>query len=246
MTEISRYKKILSQTLSHSFIFFVFLLCLAAWALLMAYLMKFLPQAQLPGAFADPASFKLPVTAADLGSAMAIVQGLFSAIAIILGLFAIILQGRDLRLSARAQTDQAEALQKQIKHQDESAAIAYKTAQLHSFSIMLAHHNDIRNSYLDSIRDVERRIASNDPFIHLDATDTEQQRQELEARLRELQTAGESAKQHADSSNEINTIRHQLKLMEYREEIANSRVKIDEIMEEIGKLNSGYPAQPQA
>ena len=61
---------------------------------------------------------KLPESTAELGDSLGILNGLFSALAVVLALVAVLLQGRELRASTKAQNEQAEALKAQLIHQE--------------------------------------------------------------------------------------------------------------------------------
>lgn len=65
------------------------------------------------------ANLKLPKNTAEYGDSLGILNGLFSAVAIFLALIAVLLQGKELKASTRAQNEQAEALLKQIIYQKE-------------------------------------------------------------------------------------------------------------------------------
>lgn len=61
----------------------------------------------------------LPTNTAEFGDSTNVLNGLFSSFAVVLALVAVLLQGRELKESTKAQNEQAEALKKQLVHQQE-------------------------------------------------------------------------------------------------------------------------------
>lgn len=118
------------------FLFFIF-----TWLGALALLAGYIPIEVLPSFFAK---IELPKNFALLGEAMGVLDGLFSSIAILLGLVAILLQGkelknstqaqteqaRELKISTQAQAEQAKALTKQISKQEEFNKLAAYSARL--------------------------------------------------------------------------------------------------------------------
>jgi outer membrane murein-binding lipoprotein Lpp len=103
-------------------VFFVFILFVALWIILGAYLTGFISLSQfIPDRLA---SLALPKSTTELGDSLSILDGLFSSIAIVLGLVAIIFQGRELKESTKAQTKQANVLSAQMRQQEESNLLA--------------------------------------------------------------------------------------------------------------------------
>lgn len=85
------------------------LLFIGLWFALCAVLLGFVT--------VEPVSLGLPKSAAELGDAFGILNGLFSSLAVVLALVAVFLQGRELRASTKAQEEQARSLQTQLEHQ---------------------------------------------------------------------------------------------------------------------------------
>lgn len=97
------------------------------WLCLLAYLTGYIPQALVP---AQIGNLTLPNTTTELGDSLAVLDGLFTSIAIVLGLVAILLQGRELKESTKAQTEQAHSLSIQINQQDASNRLGAFGARL--------------------------------------------------------------------------------------------------------------------
>ena len=55
-------------------------------------------------------TLSLPKTTSEFGDSVGILNGLFSAFAVVLALVAVLLQGRELKASTKAQNEQADAL----------------------------------------------------------------------------------------------------------------------------------------
>lgn len=85
------------------------LLFIGLWFALCAVLLGFVT--------VEPVSLGLPKSAAELGDAFGILNGLFSSLAVVLALVAVFLRGRELRASTKAQEEQARSLQTQLEHQ---------------------------------------------------------------------------------------------------------------------------------
>ncbi len=62
-------------------------------------------------------SLALPKTTAEFGDSIGTLNGLFSSIAVILALVAVLLQGKGLKASTKAQHEQADALKQQLENQ---------------------------------------------------------------------------------------------------------------------------------
>jgi hypothetical protein len=106
----------------------VFALCSALlWLALGAYLVGAHEAEWIAKYFSN---LKRPTSTAELGDSLAILGGLFSTVAVVLGLIAILLQGRELRLSTMAQTQQSAVMTQQIKQQIQSNVLAAYAARL--------------------------------------------------------------------------------------------------------------------
>ena len=108
--------------------FLVFLLFLALWLLLGAYLTGYIDLSHIlpEGVLA----LELPKNTMDLGDSLAILDGLFSSFAVVLGLVAIIFQGKELSESTKSQAEQARALSIQMYLQTEANKLSAYTARL--------------------------------------------------------------------------------------------------------------------
>jgi len=93
-------------------IIFVAITLIGAWFLFTLYLMGYFPIEGFLG------KLKLPTDTSQLGDSLGIINGLFSAVAVIFALIAILLQGKELKESTKAQNMQALALTDQLKQQD--------------------------------------------------------------------------------------------------------------------------------
>lgn len=114
----------------------VFILFVALWLTAIALFAGMIPADWLPDSLAGMAvseSFE------GIGNAMATLDGLFSSIAILLGLVAILLQGRELKASTQAQTEQSEALSRQILQQEASNRLGACAARLQFLSAEIEH-----------------------------------------------------------------------------------------------------------
>ncbi len=129
---------------------FITLIFLAAlvfmWLLLAAYFAGVYQPGWLPHAIR---ALKLPTTTADLGQSFAVLDGLLSSVAIVLGLIAILLQGRELKMSTAAQTVQAAAIAKQIEQQSHSNQLGAFAARLQ----FLLTEADRLESQISDLRD---------------------------------------------------------------------------------------------
>jgi hypothetical protein len=63
-------------------------------------------------------TLSLPKTTSEFGDSVGILNGLFSAFAVVLALVAVLLQGRELKASTKAQNEQADALKAQLENQE--------------------------------------------------------------------------------------------------------------------------------
>ena len=97
------------------------------WAIFNAFLLGYVPVEFVPQKLT---SLKSPESIASLGDSAAIIDSLFSSLALALGIIAVLMQGRELRASTNAQTEQAVALSDQIKQQQESNRLGAYTARL--------------------------------------------------------------------------------------------------------------------
>lgn len=61
----------------------------------------------------------LPQSTSEFGDSISILNGLFSAFAVVLALVAVLLQGKELKESTKAQNEQADALKAQLAHQEQ-------------------------------------------------------------------------------------------------------------------------------
>lgn len=114
----------------------VFIVFVALWLVAIALFAGMIPVDWLPDSLAKlgtSSSFE------GLGDAMATLDGLFSSIAILLGLVAILLQGRELQASTQAQTEQSEALSRQILQQEDSNRLGAYSARLQFLSAEIEH-----------------------------------------------------------------------------------------------------------
>lgn len=114
----------------------VFVLFLALWCAAIALFSGVIPASVLPGRLADLAATN---SFEGIGNAMATLDGLFSSIAILLGLIAILLQGKELNASTQAQTEQSEALSRQILQQEASNRLGAYSARLQFLSAEIEH-----------------------------------------------------------------------------------------------------------
>jgi len=108
-------------------VFFTFLIFLLLWLGLVAFLTGYIPTEHIPENFRH---LTLPKSTTDLGDSLAILDGIFTSIAIILGLIAILLQGKELKESTKAQTEQAHSLSIQIDQQNASNILGAYGARL--------------------------------------------------------------------------------------------------------------------
>ena len=104
----------------------ILMIFLGLWLFSIAYLAGYISTNFLPQNFSNLA---LPTTT-QLGDSLSILDGIFTSIAILLGLVAILLQGKELKESTRAQTLQAKSLEKQIIQQKESNQLGAYTVRL--------------------------------------------------------------------------------------------------------------------
>ena len=110
-----------------SIVFMTFMMFLLMWLCLLAYLTGYIPQDLVP---ANLTKLTLPTSTTQLGDSLAVLDGLFTSIAIVLGLVAILLQGRELKESTKAQTEQAHSLSIQIGQQEASNRLGAFGARL--------------------------------------------------------------------------------------------------------------------
>lgn len=108
-------------------VFLTFFTFLLLWVGLAAFLTGYVPAEYLPENLRHLA---LPESTTDLGDSLAILDGVFTSIAIILGLIAILLQGKELKESTKAQTEQAHSLSIQINQQNSSNILGAYAARL--------------------------------------------------------------------------------------------------------------------
>ena len=100
---------------------------LFVWFVYILYLTGYIPEEQIPDKFTQ---LKLPKTTAELGDSLALIDSLFASVALVLGLVAILIQGKELKASTKAQTSQAKTLELQIKQQQDSNLLgAYSVRQ---------------------------------------------------------------------------------------------------------------------
>lgn len=71
----------------------------------------------------------LPKSTSEFGDSVGILNGLFSALAVVLALVAVLLQGRELKESTKAQSEQANALKAQLKQQELINSEQFKRSQ---------------------------------------------------------------------------------------------------------------------
>jgi hypothetical protein len=100
---------------------------LLLWIGLAAFLTGYIPAEYLPENFRQ---LTLPKSTTDLGDSLAILDGVFTSIAMVLGLIAILLQGKELKESTKAQTEQAHSLSIQINQQNSSNILGAYAARL--------------------------------------------------------------------------------------------------------------------
>ncbi|AFT67371.1 hypothetical protein Q91_1334 [Cycloclasticus sp. P1] len=105
----------------------IFLMFLFVWFVYILYLTGYIPEEQIPDKFTQ---LELPKTTAELGDSLALIDSLFASVALVLGLVAILIQGKELKASTKAQTSQAKTLELQIKQQQDSNLLgAYSVRQ---------------------------------------------------------------------------------------------------------------------
>lgn len=114
----------------------VFALFVALWLAAIAMFSGIIPTDWLPDSLA---TLKVSNSFEGIGNAMATLDGLFSSIAILLGLVAILLQGRELKASTQAQTEQSEALSLQISQQEASNKLGAYSTRLQFLSAEIEH-----------------------------------------------------------------------------------------------------------
>lgn len=103
---------------------FVFILSLGvfgAWILL-SYVL-------LGGIDAPWLKLTLPKSTSEFGDSVGILNGLFSALAVVLALVAVLLQGKELKESTKAQNEQADALKAQLEYQERINSEQLKRSQ---------------------------------------------------------------------------------------------------------------------
>lgn len=71
----------------------------------------------------------LPKSTSEFGDSVGILNGLFSALAVVLAQVAVLLQGRELKESTKAQSEQANALKAQLKQQELINSEQFKRSQ---------------------------------------------------------------------------------------------------------------------
>jgi len=108
-------------------VFLTFLTFFLLWVSLAAFLLGYIPPEYL---LENIRQLALPKSTTDLGDSLAILDGIFTSIAIILGLIAILLQGKELKESTKAQTEQAHSLSIQIDQQNASNILGAYSARL--------------------------------------------------------------------------------------------------------------------
>lgn len=92
-------------------IFFLSMAFLGVWLAFNLYLLGYI---SIDG---FESNLTLPKNTAELGDSLGVLNGLLSAIAVIFALIAILLQGKELKESTKAQNLQAKALTDQLKQQ---------------------------------------------------------------------------------------------------------------------------------
>ncbi len=108
-------------------VFFTFLTFLLLWVSLAALLTGYIPIEYFPE---NIRHLSLPKSTSDLGDSLTILDGIFTSIAIVLGLIAILLQGKELKESTKAQTEQAHSLSIQIHQQNSANVLGAYAARL--------------------------------------------------------------------------------------------------------------------
>ncbi len=106
----------------------------------------FLGQIPNEGMFKFLGALSLSKTTAELGDSFGLLNGLFSSLAVVIALIAIIIQGKELRESTRAQSQQAEALTIQLKHQETSNRLAALSVKLQFTMSEVARMDSIINN----------------------------------------------------------------------------------------------------
>jgi hypothetical protein len=91
-------------------VFLLGVVVFGAWALL-SYVL-------LGGIDASWLKLSLPKSTSEFGDSIGILNGLFSALAVVLALIAVLLQGKELKESTKAQNEQTDALKTQLGHQE--------------------------------------------------------------------------------------------------------------------------------
>jgi hypothetical protein len=127
------------------------------WSVFNAFLLGYIPIEFIPEKIN---SFKSPQSIASLGDSASILDSFFSSFALILGLIAVLMQGRELKASTAAQTEQAVALTEQIKQQQESNRVGAYTARL-QFLLSGADRIDLKITQLvvevETISDLQKK-----------------------------------------------------------------------------------------
>ncbi len=136
------------------FVTLVFIVFVALWLMAITLFAGIIPTDWLPGALA-----KLSVSNSfeGVGNAMATLDGLFSSIAILLGLIAILLQGRELKASTQAQTEQSEALSQQLLQQVTSNKLGAYSARLQFLSAEIEHMESRIPGMLEKAADYKQK-----------------------------------------------------------------------------------------
>ncbi|WP_138774436.1 hypothetical protein [Desulfohalovibrio reitneri] len=97
-------------------------------------MLHFVNSFQCHRCFSGPTKYiselSLPESTSELGDSIAIIDGLFSSLAIVLGLVAVLIQGKELKESTKAQIDQYTALKEQKEQQDKANLLNAYTAQI--------------------------------------------------------------------------------------------------------------------
>jgi hypothetical protein len=115
----------------------------------------------------------LPSTAAELGDTFGVVNGIFSGVAVVLALVAILIQGKELKASTRAQNEQAKALDETVKLNALALRLQYLLSEVERMDRMLKdisgdsskanlfdHGAEKKAKFLKEAREIDKRMQS--------------------------------------------------------------------------------------
>lgn len=97
------------------------------WLFISVYLVGYLNVEWIP----DPIKkLDLPVNTAELGDSLGLLNGLLSGLTVIFALIAVLIQGKELRKTSKAQQLQATVLLEQLRQQDDSNYLSVLSVRL--------------------------------------------------------------------------------------------------------------------